>query len=510
VETESTSSSDGLDDTKLSVSYERDKFGNVTRTAATDAFGHKRESTNVYDDEGLFPSKSINALGHETTQGYDSVLGVLKKQTDSNGVSAEWKYDSLGQLETETLPDGSSTNTVTTREKVDGVWRLREHTTTRGGADDETIFDSLGRPIRTFSHGPELNANTPRLMQVFEYDRLSGQVARQSVPTSEGTPDASLSFDEYDFDSLGREIRHVTPWNAVTTTKYDGLFLDVTEPLSIHTITQVDTLGRPGTITDAANGVTKYKYGPFDALFTVTDPGNAITKWTRDAYGRVRQLDEPDRGTTHYVNDAFGDMLSSLDANGRMITLGVDALGRTETRTDTLGGQVSTTTWTWDTAPNGIGKLHSVASADGVKVYAYNKRGQTESVKLGVANEVFTARMAYDDVGHVKTVDYPHLTPPPLTNSASLRGEGSRTNPSPVPPLHAALQRNAELERGLGGEAHENGTWLRQRQANAEEHHDDKRRIDDSAIVVRLGRATQSKKPYRRFADATKDGTISS
>jgi hypothetical protein len=48
-----------------------------------------------------------------------------------------------------------------------------------------------------------------------------------------------------------------------------------------------------------------------------------------------------------------------------------------------------------------------VVSPDGVKTYGYNKRGQTESVKLGVSNEVFTARIAYDDIGHVKTLDYP-------------------------------------------------------------------------------------------------------
>jgi hypothetical protein len=50
------------------------------------------------------------------------------------------------------------------------------------------------------------------------------------------------------------------------------------------------------------------------------------------AFGRAIKVDEPDRGTTHYVNDGFGDMLSSMDAIGRVITFGVDALGRTNPR----------------------------------------------------------------------------------------------------------------------------------------------------------------------------------
>jgi YD repeat-containing protein len=142
-------------------------------------------------------------------------------------------------------------------------------------------------------------------------------------------------------------------------------------------------------------------------LYTVTDPGNAITKWTRDAFGRVRQIDEPDRGTTHYVNNGFGDVLSSTDALGRVATWKFDAVGRTTSRIDTLGAQTSTTSWTWDTAPNGIGRLFSVVSPDGAKTYGYNERGQIKSIKLGVANEIFSARIAYDDVGHVKTLDYP-------------------------------------------------------------------------------------------------------
>jgi hypothetical protein len=44
--------------------------------------------------------------------------------------------------------------------------------------------------------------------------------------------------------------------------------------------------------------------------------------------------------------------------------------------------------------------------------------------------------------------------PGPLSNFAAspLRGEGENFL---VPPLHAALRSNAELERGLGGEARE-------------------------------------------------------
>ncbi|MBK9266189.1 MAG: hypothetical protein IPM54_41175 [Polyangiaceae bacterium] len=411
VEKESTSSNENILDTKLNLVYGRDKFGNITSVTADDAFGHHRTSTAIFDGEGIFPVKHINALGHEIQDEYDPALGVLKKQIDPNKLVTEWEYDSLGRETLEKRPDGSQTKTSLTREKVDGKWRMKQRITTTGGADDETVFDGLGRPMRSFSHGPEPSGQkAPRRMQVLAYDRLSGQVAKRSVPIAEGTPDAQLLFDEYDFDALGREIRHTTPWQAVTTTTYDGLVVDLADLTQVpprHTVTELDELGRPTTITDAAKGKTRYTYGPFDMLHTVTDPGGAVTKWTRDAFGRPRSIEDPDRGTTQLVHDGFGELLTSIDALGREITFGIDALGRIETRTDKLGAQVLTTTWEWDKAPNGIGKLRKLTSPDGIKSFTYTERGQLEGMALIVGGESFAAQRSYDEVGRLKSIDYP-------------------------------------------------------------------------------------------------------
>jgi YD repeat-containing protein len=166
------------------------------------------------------------------------------------------------------------------------------------------------------------------LVQEVEYDPLSGQVARRSAPVSEGTAESEVLFDVDEFDALGREVRHTTPWNATAETSYDGLLAQVVDPLGKVTITQLDPLGRPVAIADAAKGVTAYTYGPFGALYTVTDPGGALTRTTRDALGRVRTLDDPDRGTAIQVWNGFGELLSSSDALGRVVTFEPDGLGR--------------------------------------------------------------------------------------------------------------------------------------------------------------------------------------
>ena len=148
VETETTSSNEGINDTKLTVKYDQgDKYGNVTHVSADDAFGNHREATTIYDSDGVFPTKQINALGHVTIQQYDPVLGVLVSETDPNGLTMEWGHDGFAQLEWEKRPDGSQTTVTRTREKVDGVWRLKERTTTTGGGDDETFADGGHEPV---------------------------------------------------------------------------------------------------------------------------------------------------------------------------------------------------------------------------------------------------------------------------------------------------------------------------------------------------------------------------
>jgi RHS repeat-associated protein len=423
VETEAVETDDGSPETKLHVTYVRDDFGNITAITADDAFEHHRSSTITYEPEGIFPFKHVNAAGHTSFTEFDAGLGALTKWTDPNGLVTEWRYDAFGRLGLEKRPDGSHTTFTLSRAKDGGpdknAWRVTQRTTTSGGADDEVEYDSLGRPLRWWWHGPtppRSSGEPPRLMQEVAYDPLNGQVARRSVPVSEGTAEGKILFDEYAFDALGREVRHTTPWNATTKTAYDGLLVEVTDALGNVTITKLDPLGRPVAITDAAKGVTSYLYGPFGWLYSVTDPGTpadpsgAVTTTTRDALGRVKKLDDPDRGTAIHVYDGFGELLSTTDALGRVATFEYDALGRTKSRTDQQkGAPLLTTTWTWDTAPNGIGKLHKVASPDGEKTYAYSSRGQPEGLTLAVsgAGAILEGKLGYDELGRVETITYP-------------------------------------------------------------------------------------------------------
>ncbi|XYH97782.1 RHS repeat-associated core domain-containing protein [Sorangium sp. So ce1128] len=416
IETESTGSDDGIPDTELDVVVARDDFGNVTGVTADDAFGHHRSWSTTYDAEGIFPETHVNPAGHSTAVEFDDGLGVLVKRMDPNGLVTEWRHDGFGRLGLELRPDGTQTAITLSRTRDGGpdqdAWRVVQRTTTAGGADDTVELDSLGRPIRWFWYGPAVEGSTgepPRLMQQIAYDARGEHIARRSVPVSEGTPEDEILVEVYEHDAVGREVRHTTPWGAVVETDHDGLRVEITDALDHVTVVEHDPLGRPVKVTDAAMGVTRYKHGPFGALHTVTAPDGAVTRTMRDAFGRVRQLDHPDRGTTVFTSDGFGELVSSTDALERVMKVAYDGLGRTTSRVDEDGAERLTTTWTWDTAAHGIGKLHVLDSPGGEKTYGYTERGKLETVTLRIDGEraALESRLDYDELGRVETITYP-------------------------------------------------------------------------------------------------------
>src|SRR6185503_16590418 len=111
-----------------------------------------------------------------------------------------------------------------------------------------------------------------------------------------------------------------------------------------------------------------------------------------------------DRGTTTSHYNGFGLRTSSTDEQMRRIKYFHDPLGRLVARTDNDG----TTTWEWDTASHGIGKIKTVTSPDGhMEKTAYDPYSRPVATYLAIDSESFAMEFDYDPQGRLSTITYP-------------------------------------------------------------------------------------------------------
>jgi YD repeat-containing protein len=148
-------------DTELVVKFVRDDFGNVRLLTRADGFGNQRVECTTFDAEGIYPYAHTNAAGHTSYMRFDKHLGELEVLVDPNGLITKWAYDGFGRLTKELRPDGKATTFALTRTKDGGpqqnAWNLKLRTITLGIEDDTVELDPLGRPVRWWTQGVEIN-----------------------------------------------------------------------------------------------------------------------------------------------------------------------------------------------------------------------------------------------------------------------------------------------------------------------------------------------------------------
>ena len=124
-------------------------------------------------------------------------------------------------------------------------------------------------------------------------------------------------------------------WGLAVTDRCDGR------------VTQYDGLQRPGTVTDAAGGITSYVYGlnsggnAFDSSgfkpTMMVDADGYVTSVVNDALYRTTQkavaYDTGVWSATNTAYDAVGNAVQQTDPLGNTTTVGYDALNRVVSKT---------------------------------------------------------------------------------------------------------------------------------------------------------------------------------
>lgn len=415
---------------KLTTTYEYDQFGNkdsvkvegagisVTTNGTVSASGTVyRTTTTQYDTKGRFPVSTTNAKNHtENYTAYDQVRGVLTQMTGANSLPTDWSYDGFGRQTLEVRSDGTQTTTLygwTPGGSLSGskYWVESEST---GTAPSRAHYDDFGRA----RWSQTINGEGKIALQETQYDTY-GRVSGTSVPYY---ANGSVYWSNSTYDLLDRTKTVTTPddenGSQVSSYTYDGFKGTITDPKSRQTETIKNSQGwvtsniRNKSAGSSASDYSAVSY-TYDAIgnLKTTIASGVTTTLTYDDRGRKTEMVDPDMGTWEYRYNIFGELIWQKNANGQIVTMTYDVLGRMVTRGETEG----TTTWTYDyyndTAGSsyslGRGKLRTVVSPNYSETHTYDNFGRPTQLSRTIDSTSYLYETSYDSSSRPNRITYP-------------------------------------------------------------------------------------------------------
>lgn len=380
---------------RLEKSYTHDQFGNIHNSTTSGLGIAARTHTTWYDNQGRYVTRSMNAVGHIEDKTY--LLGNLVTLTGPNGLTTSWSYDGFGRQLQELRADGTSTlmSYKPCGELCPENATYYAETVSTGAPVARIYFNKLDLEVRKEVEGFD---GTPIFVDT-QYN-VRGLVARVSDPYFMGYVPL---WTIYHFDLLGRPTTETAPFDRITTTEYLGRTTIVTNALGQTSTRKVDVRGQLVTSTDNLGGSINYSYDAFGNLVEMRDPAGNITALTYDIRGNRLSITDPDTGTTLFAYNTLGELTSQTDAKGQTVTLTYDLLGRMISRAEPEG----ISSWTYDTAYKGVGKISSVSRGDYTEVFFYDDLGRPAETQTRIGVETYSLTTLYDLFGRPDTLIYP-------------------------------------------------------------------------------------------------------
>jgi RHS repeat-associated protein len=164
---------------------------------------------------------------------------------------------------------------------------------------------------------------------------------------------------------------------------------------------------------------TLYSYDLLGNLLRVEQHGNTTdsTQWRirtfqYDSLSRLTQSNNPEAGPINYTYDAGGGgVITRKDARGITITYGYDQLHRLTIKQYSDGSASREYAYDWANVSNGIGRLtHASNDVNAAFNPTYDPMGRVTAQSYCIPSDCnydTTVSVAYDLVGHVKSLTYP-------------------------------------------------------------------------------------------------------
>ena len=364
-------------------------YDNLARlTEITDA--NKNVTKFEYDDF-FRPTATILPMGQRNQTVYDK-FGQILSETDFNGHTINYTYDTLGRLDTKTFTDPRISPVSYTYDPVTSQLRTVKdgRGVTKYAYDTRDRLETTTTPdLKTVGYGYDLLNNITSLTTqagttTYGYDQLN---------RLDTVKEGNRTLADYDYDKVGNLIQTKLVHDSVESRQYD----------TRDRLTELTTKNVKGT--------------PFSGF-----------KYTLDYVGNRKKVEEYNGRTVDYTYDELNrlteEKIADAAVGNRTLGYGYDLVGNRLTKTDTLEGS---TTYSYDKN----NRLNSTTQGPKVTDFTYDKNGSlktrssgTETVTydwindgenrlVGVNNGTSGSQFVYDAFG---------------SRVAAINNDGVRTN----------------------------------------------------------------------------------
>lgn len=438
------------------MSVRRDAFGNVIEQR--DARG--QSAFIDYDDQGLYPVATRNALGHQNGYVFDPSAGAPSRVELANGERDSFTFDGLGRLVERRQMDDTGQDVLTE------VWRtdlgtqpvsITRFTPSRPGlqsidlmvdnaaglvdcAIERSFYDGAGRQVQQVVTAP----NDPDGAQRFVVrnhvafnvggkvcatfpDRFVSDLvfAAGLAPTDTRTrydATGAVVFTEGPGTSAFRYVR-----DAFSVTRYEGpaagAFADPHPVGPVARVERFDARGQViGVEEHAADDdvvVCRYRLtfdGRIEQLLAAD--GATIASWDYAGAGEAVRITHRDAGSKTYLYDAAGRLVRVRHPAGAELTYAYDTIGRPlSIKTATDSGATSVLReMIYDTPADAalprfpLGRLTSVRQNSLAEFFTYDRAGRPVGHALVVDGERLALQHEYDLAGHRIATTWPDQT----------------------------------------------------------------------------------------------------
>ncbi len=394
-------------------------------TSVTDSTG--RGVSYEYDDSGdlvSFTDEEGNAWGYS----YDDKHQMTSLTNPLDVVTAQNTYDSLGRVDTQTVPRQGTSATYNfyfsdfrnIEEDPYGQQTIY-HLDKKGRTI--AMENALGNKIQKKYDGQnhEIEIIDERNARTYYFYNENRDVKRIRSPERSGESRTdNFSYDQYyriyysDTSYWGGnkatsswyeydDKHHVTKVkdgedNSVSHTYYPNGQLETTTDARGNTATFIyDSFGNPLSAKTGNHSPVTYEYDAIGRMLKLTDNEGAVSSFEYDKRGLLLSQTDPLGKTTFYIYDEAGRVTSYTDRKGRVTSYDYTPTGKLETVTY---ADTSTVSYTY----NLHDKLTSMTDSLGTTIYEYDEVYRVKSV---TDPHGFTIGYEYDEAGNISKLTYP-------------------------------------------------------------------------------------------------------